>query len=100
MKYIVCRVNRDGEQFLDVPFVFPNLLVHSMVFSQMRALLENQYFDSKAKTEVVALSAGDIIFSETGWCSGKSESLGVVSRGELDDKLIILNDYGSGLRGM
>lgn len=85
---------------MDVPIVFPDMLVHAMVFAQMRALLEMQFFSNKHKTTVVALSAGE--FSSTqmidpdGFCHGKSDSLGVVSRGKEDDNLLGMNDYGVG----
>jgi hypothetical protein len=101
MKYIVCRIKRDGEFFMDVPIMFPDMLVHSMVFSQMRSLLEIQYFKNGTKTEVEPLSAGD--FSSTAFMAGeerifhgKSSSLGVASR-EVDDRLIGSLDYGSSM---
>jgi len=99
VKYIVCQVQRDKEPFINVPFVFPDMLVHAMVFAQMRALLEMQYFSNKHKTEVVALSGG--FFSSTvmsdsdGLCHGESESLGIKSRGKEDDNLLKMADYGS-----
>jgi hypothetical protein len=100
MKYIVCQVQRDGAPFLNVPFVFPDVLVHAMVFSQMRALLEMQYFSAVHKTEVTALSAGEFsstVFEDpSGLCHGKSSTLGVASRGREDDALLGMSDYGAG----
>jgi hypothetical protein len=102
MKYIVCQIQRDGDPFLNVPFVFPETLVHSMVFSQMRALLEHQYFSDKKKTTVVCISAGflssTVLLTDgpDGLCHGESTSLGVKSRGADDDRLLMMNDYGSG----
>ena len=101
MKYIVCRVKRNGKTVMDVPVVFPDFLVHAMVFAQMRALLETQYFKASAKTEVVALSAGELsstgfaVSATDGLCHGRSDTLGVKSRGELNDRLIHMADYGA-----
>lgn len=98
MKYIVCRVLHDEEPFLDIPILFPDMLVHAMVFTQMRALLEMQYFKASKKTTVIALSAGELSsmpFDCSMMCSGKSDSLGVKSREETDDQLIRMTDYGS-----
>ena len=111
MKYIVCRVQNDKEIVCDIPFVFPDMMVHSMVFAQMRALLEMQFFHSKKRNEVIALSAGEfssMAFEEhimetnpnqAGMCHGKSDSLGVKSRGKEDDVLIRMADYGSCMMG-
>lgn len=106
MKYIVCQIQRDGEPFAEVPFAFPDMLVHAMVFAQMRALLEMQFFSTKHKTEVIAVAGGE--FSSMAFempdfqsiagqvmCHGKSDSLGVTSRGAKDDQLIRMTDYGS-----
>lgn len=99
MKYIVCEVRHDGEPLVRVPFVFPDMLVHSMVFEQMRALLSMQYFKNNKKTEVVAYSAGELssfgVLGDAGMCGGKSTSLGVESKGKEDDQLMRMADYGS-----
>lgn len=99
MKYIVCQVQQNKDPFLNVPIMFPDMLVHSMVFAQMRALLELQYFKVGKKTEVVCISAGFIsstnISDPDGICHGESESLGVKSRGKEDDRLFLMADYGS-----
>lgn len=98
MKYIVCEVKREGETIARIPVIFPDLLVHSMVFAQMRAMLETTYFSNRGRTTVEPLSGGFISsmsFEGGDLCTGKSESLGVVSRGKLDDQLIRMTDYGS-----
>lgn len=109
MKYIVCQVQHDGEPFMNVPVVFPDLLVHAMVFAQMRALLEMQFFSNKKKTTVIALSGGEFSSmafeshpmqtdpNEQAMCHGESTSLGVKSRGMEDDQLIRMTDYGSAM---
>lgn len=104
MKYIVCRVLRDDEKLIDIPVVFPDALVHAMVFAQMRALLEMQYFSNEKQTTVIALSAGELtstIFTDTSddasICHGESTSLGVKSREHEDDQLLKMNDYGAGM---
>lgn len=99
MKYIVCEIRRDGEAFMRVPFVFPDLLVHSMVFEQMRAMLSMQYFKADKVTEVVAYSAGELssfgVLGDAGMCGGKSTSLGIGSKGKEDDQLMRMADYGA-----
>jgi hypothetical protein len=100
MKYIVCQVQRNGKPFINVPVVFPEILVHAMVFAQMRSLLEMQYFSNDHKTEVIPLSAGDFSstsFPDEQFCHGKSESLGVKSREKEDDTLLSMSDYGAGM---
>lgn len=97
MKYIVCQVRKNGEPWLEVPFVFPDMLVHSMVFAQMRALLQNQYgISSDDKVDVVAVSAGALSSMDLSTsCYGKSDTLGITSRSEVDDQLLRMADYGA-----
>lgn len=98
MKYIVCQVQKDGKPFVNVPFIFPDIMVHSMVFSQMRALLELQYVSSTAVTTVIPLSAGELsstTFDSDHTCFGESTSLKIESRLGEDSNLLAMCDYGS-----
>ena len=87
MKYIVIEVTGNVE--LQVPFVFPEMLVHAMVAAQMEALLRIQYPGCKAST----VSAGSInVTAQSTY--GKSVSLDLNSRVS-DGQLINGADYGA-----
>jgi len=91
MKYVVMSV-RLGELNIELPFVFPEVCVHStMAFGFDRALRQ-QYRGALVRP----VSAGFISSTaiEEG-CHGDSETLQLKSRGEVDDKLINMMDYGS-----
>jgi hypothetical protein len=97
MKYIVMRVvmkgSKEGEHFvLEVPFVFPEIIVHSMMCGVCVRLCMDTW--SKAMS-VLPISAGFV--SSTAFedeCYGESESLKLKSRPE-DSDLIRMCDYGS-----
>lgn len=95
-KYIVLRV---GNQ--EVPFIFPQMLAHSMVADCMclyyareaQVMSGNQLsIDSIAKLagDIKVVAAGDINFG-TFSCSGRSESLQIGSREE--DFALIVSHY-------
>lgn len=94
MKYIVMRVEDEDpkKMSLEVPFAFPTIIVHSCMAAQMAALLHMQYPTS---AKIYPISAGE--FSSLGWneCHGESTSLKLKSRGEEDDQLFSMCDYGS-----
>ncbi len=92
MKYIVAQVALKGH-VLEVPILFPESLVHSMVYAVIKVLLEDQY-----KTEdVKCVSAGFVHGPDTD-CYGKSDSLKIESRGKIDDILFLTSDYGGGIK--
>lgn len=96
MKYVVARVYKNRKLFLDVPFVFPELVVHSVAFEGFRSALLAQYPVKDGYT-VKPLSAGfvnsmDLIDIR---CTGNSTTLEVASRGVEDDNLLRMADYGS-----
>jgi len=98
MKYIVCRVRKHRKIFLDIPVVFPDLLVHAVMFEHVRNALLAQW-PSRQGYSIRPLSAGSIASIENfGECHGESESLGVKSRGKLDTELVRMADYGSCMR--
>lgn len=95
MKYIVMRVKNGGStQTLDleIPFVFPGIMVHSEMAQRLKPLLVQQYHT----VDVEAISAGFINSADfsLSCCHGKSESLGLKSRKE-DSALLKMCDYGS-----
>lgn len=96
MKYVVVRVYQRRRLFLDIPFVFPEIVVHSIAYEGFKIALAAQY-PGKDGFHFAPLSAGflnsmDLISIS---CNGKSSSLGVASRGPADDALIRSADYGS-----
>jgi len=86
MKYIVLG-KTDTAVTHEVPIIFPNFMVHSLVADAMLAYPNMQDY------KVVA--AGDIHPSLL-TCSGDSESLGVASRGREDEQLIGSINYTHG----
>lgn len=94
MKYIVMRVTgSQGDEHgpalsLEIPFIFPTMLTHSIVAVAMKAALAESFKASVSEP----ISAGFI--NITGRCYGLSESLNLASRPE-DTSLIHGSDYGS-----
>lgn len=79
---------------MELPFVFPEAMIHSFVAAQLTAMLKMQY----PKHEVTCVAAGmmsSMTFSEAE-PHGKSDSLGgLPSRGDQDLRLLMMSDYGS-----
>lgn len=96
MKYIVLQViTKDIVR--ELPFIFPEAVVHSQMKNAMSRLLTFEY---KADS-VTCVSAGfisSIGVGTVGQCYGESESIGVKSRGPEDDKLLMMLDYTHGLK--
>lgn len=91
MKYIVLEV-KSKELHLEVPFVFPDIAVHSDMAEHCSRLLRIQFEGAK----VIPVSAG--FMSSMGFddiCYGESTSLNLKSRGEKDKALLNMCDYGS-----
>jgi hypothetical protein len=92
MKYVIFRVDFKDGGGLEVPIVFPELCVHSLIAEAVQPTLEKHWEGSTA----TPISAG--FLSSTGFldeCHGKSDTLKLESRGEQDTALIRLNDYGA-----
>ena len=94
MKYIVMSVkqNKADGFSLEVPFMFPDAVVHLYMSTVAKLVCEQQW----KNCEIKCISAG--FFSSTALeanCYGKSESIGIKSRGERDAYLIRNSDYGS-----
>ena len=90
MKYIMFNINHSGMD-QRVPVIFPNVLIHRRVSSQLIPLLRESFPDTK----VTVVSAGDYNQS-TGLCSGYSETLGVESDPK-DDHIIRTYDHLFGI---
>lgn len=95
MKYIMIRIKSDADLEHDLPIIFPECMVHSLVFEAIRGMkvtLGNRTFRPYADAK--AVSAGSITLTvEVG---GRSETLNLEHR-ECDDKIIMMHDYFSGL---
>lgn len=92
MKYIVLNVISKSGMGMDVPFVFPDIIVHSMMAHVCVDLCKMTW---GADVDVTPISAG--FLSSTAFedeCYGESMSLGLKSRPE-DSRLIKMCDYGS-----
>lgn len=94
MKYIVMRAEVNDEMALELPIIFPDILVHADVAKCVGWMMQEQF-----KAPVKAISAGFLNSIEfDGICYGKSESLGLSSRGSVDEKLIKMCDYGGTIK--
>lgn len=92
MKYIVIQAKLKNST-IEIPFIFPNMLVHSDIADAMRCNLNLNH--SIRNTTIV--SAGDLSFlGGRLTCSGKSDTLNVESR-QIDKQLIQTFDYTHGL---
>lgn len=93
MKYIVLHIVTKMGLDMEVPFMFPEILVHSMVAEECTVMLKKHFGESDIK----AVSAG--FFNSQEFDSdfstyGKSETLGLESR-KGDAELLQMCDYGS-----
>ena len=91
MKYIVLGVIHESGMKMEVPFIFPEHIVHAMMSQVCKVLCEATWQDST----ITPISAGFV--SSTAFeddCYGESETLGLKSRPE-DSRLIKMCDYGS-----
>ncbi len=92
MKYIVIEVRFSNDHCLEVPFIFPEFVVHVDMATSMISYLSKEY----ENTVVTAIAGGFVNSMDmTGIRpTGKSTSLKVESRSE-DRQLITMCDYGS-----
>lgn len=93
MKYIVLKTeNMIGRE---LPIIFPSILVHSDVAELMQTHIS---MTTRTKTKVV--SAGEInLFGGEVLCSGKSTTLNISSRKDIDEELIKMYNYFHGVVG-
>lgn len=101
MKYIIVGVQHYHDSIeREWPIIFPNNLVHAIMFDAMKA-----YFRQEAREvggpdwtspEVRIVSAGDINNVVTG-VGGRSKSLKIASRPD-DEEFIASIEYNAGIR--
>lgn len=92
MKYIMLRRKYSDGLIQEIPIVFPSMLVHADVAVAIRDALYKYWPD------IEIVRAGELGFiCETGWTSGKSESLGLESDPE-DCNIILGHDYFHGIK--
>lgn len=93
MKYIVMEVELTKGHKLEIPILFPDILVHDTIAKQMVHMLYRQFLSS---SDVRCVAAGFVASIDMQIsCHGRSESLNIASRGEIDSDLIKMTDYGS-----
>lgn len=94
MKYLIFSGTTPTGITQEVPFVFPNVLVHCMVAEQMRHLLETTH----CLKDLKVVGAGEVSV-RFGNCSGEATSFKplIPSRGKEDRATLIINDYTGGL---
>jgi hypothetical protein len=92
MKYVVMQVVSKTGMRLEVPFLFPDVCVHSVIAKALLPGLHEHWEDC----DITPISAGFLSSMDIdASCDGESESLKLKSRGEEDDRLIRMSDYGS-----
>lgn len=93
MKYIVIGAKVSDQTRVEIPIVFPNIMVHADMADRVKNILVCEHNFQ----EVEVMSAGDVSFSlGQPVCSGKSETLDVSSRPG-DSDLLRMYDYTGGL---
>ena len=84
-----------GDVEIDVPFIFPKMLVHQHVAIMMRPIIKSSYPKISDINDITVRSAGTITFRDID-CSDKSETLNVSSH-EGDADIIKVNPYTAGI---
>ena len=93
MKYIVIEA-KFGSGGMEIPFIFPNNLVHEDVAESMLHYL----FKIHEWTDTRVVAAGELSLAAAGFeCYGYSQTLKIKSRGDVDTRLIQMHDYGGGM---
>lgn len=84
----------------ELPLIFADAYVHKDMADMASNILHREIYGSLTiRREVQCVAAG--FLSSLGvdvGCYGKSESLGIKSRGKIDDALILMLDYSHGIR--
>lgn len=92
MKYVMIRVAIAEGIYRELPVLFPNALTHSVVADAIIAYCP----EAKDGKAVAAGEFSSMDLSRMS-CGGHSESIGVMSRGADDAKMIYSHDYLHGL---
>ncbi len=89
--YVILQVETHGLK-RELPVIFPDILVHADMAKAVQAVC-SQYFQ---KSKPVA--AGQLDFDGGVECHGKSSTLQLKSRGDVDRNLIIAMPYFHGIK--
>jgi hypothetical protein len=93
MKYVVMEVKMPAGS-KEFPIIFPDVLIHADVANKISLLLISQFPGWKNKPIsagfIPSLSLDELV------CIGRSESLNLDSRGEIDEQLMFMSDHGAG----
>jgi len=91
MKYIVILA-KVGDGLLEIPIIFPSHLIHADTYESVchQMVFKHEY------EPVECVAAGDINLLDGVFCSGRSDTLNVGSRGEEDERLIKMYNYAGG----
>lgn len=91
MKYIVMEVKMPKGGTLEIPFVFPDIIVHAMMAQVAKPLCEATWPGCITKP----IAAGNFCSLDlTCECGDWSETLNLYSRGDTDSQLLRMADYG------
>lgn len=101
MKYIVLTLEKDGLK-RELPILFPSCLSHKEVADALKAMrVEHGNGWKRPLADAEAVSAGFLnsaqLMALDSTCFGRSESLGVESRGDQDSALITECDFTHGI---
>lgn len=84
MKYIVTKLPDGKEQI----FVFDTDIIHAQFFENIKALKTINYDSGTWERKHLLSKVVGAGFVHKGICQGKSESLGIASRGQVDIALL------------
>lgn len=92
-KYVIVETTLEGGTRIEFPLIFPDKMIHSQVARAIRRLPPIRGLPARA------VGAGMIEHLEVYGVGGKSETLGIKSRGETDKRLIEAYSYFHGIKG-
>lgn len=93
MKYIVMKVQVKEDFIIEIPFVFPEIIVHANIADFCKVLLEKHFPAAESIQPISAGFCSSMAFEDD--CYGESETLKLKSRPQEDSALIKMCDYGS-----
>lgn len=91
MKYVMFEIRHDSI-VINVPIMFPDSLVHSLVADEMQRVFKKHRWPNAR-----VVSAGSVTGIDDVYTSGESETLGVASRGKRDQRIIENYDFLHGI---
>lgn len=100
MKYIVLQVSKPNPRdkadphVVEFPFIFPEAMIHLDVADALTKTIKGMLGFQGVVIEPIAAGFMSSMATNPN-CNGKSSTLGVGTRGAIDDALIKMLDYGS-----